>query len=121
LFAQTESIFEKRLPLSLLFQGPTIADLAQHVHSPASSRGDSSIIVPFNESGKGLPLYFVHGIQGEVVSFRHLARLLGPEQGFYGIQAPPEMQNPVLLRPSSSWPATMWMPFWPFNPTGLIC
>jgi thioesterase domain-containing protein len=49
--------------------------------------------VPLNESGKGLAFYCVHSVGGEVMSFRHLARLLGADQRFYGIQAPPEMRN----------------------------
>jgi phthiocerol/phenolphthiocerol synthesis type-I polyketide synthase A len=38
-------------------------------------------------------LYLVHSLMGEVASFRHLARLLGPQQRFYGIQVPPDLQN----------------------------
>jgi thioesterase domain-containing protein len=35
----------------------------------------------------------VHSVGGEVMSFRHLSRLLGREQRFYGIQVPPELRN----------------------------
>ena len=45
-------------------------------------------IVPINADGNHIPFYCVHSIGGEVTSFNELAQLLGPEQRFYGIQAP---------------------------------
>jgi thioesterase domain-containing protein len=59
----------------------------------ASACVTSDLIVPFNDDGNGLPLYFVHSIGGEVESFQALARLLAPEQRFYGVQAPEAKQN----------------------------
>ena len=50
----------------------------------------SSAIAPLNESGNGLAFYCIHSLGGEVTEFRLLARLLGPEQRFYGIQTPRE-------------------------------
>jgi thioesterase domain-containing protein len=50
----------------------------------------ASAIVPFNENGDRPPFYCVHSIGGEVTSYVELARLLGAEQQFYGIQAPKE-------------------------------
>jgi amino acid adenylation domain-containing protein len=94
LIAQIEKEFQKVIPLAQLFQAPTIECLAATLRgTEAPKRKEFSVIVPFNEHGEGLPLYFVHSVGGEVASFRHLARLLGPEQPFYGIQAPPDMQS----------------------------
>lgn len=47
-------------------------------------------IAALNESGNGLAFYCIHSLGGEVTEFRHLARFLGPEQRFYGIQTPRE-------------------------------
>jgi acyl transferase domain-containing protein/thioesterase domain-containing protein len=94
LLTRIEMEFKKIIPLAKLFQTPTIEGLAAVLRgTEAPKRKEFNIIVPFNEQGKGPPLYFVHSVSGEVASFRHLARLLGPEQKFYGIQAPPEMQS----------------------------
>jgi thioesterase domain-containing protein len=48
----------------------------------------TSVIVPLNESGIGPAFYCVHPLSGEAACFRHLAQQLGPEQRFYGVQAP---------------------------------
>ena len=94
LLTRIELEFKKVIPLAKLFQTPTIEALATVLRGTETPKcKEFDIIVPFNEQGKGPPLYFVHSVTGEVVSFRHLARLLGPEQRFYGIQAPPEMQT----------------------------
>jgi thioesterase domain-containing protein len=94
LLARIETEFQKVIPLAQLFQTPTIAHLAAALRGTETPKNKQfSVIVPFREHGKGLPLYLVHSMGGEVASFRHLARLLGPEQRFYGIQSPPEMQN----------------------------
>jgi thioesterase domain-containing protein len=50
-------------------------------------------IVPFSEEGNGLALYCVHSITGDVSSFNDLARALGKEQRFYGIQVPRNRMN----------------------------
>ena len=49
-----------------------------------------SAIVSFNRGGSGIPLYCVHPISGDVTAYADLARFLGPEQPFYGIQVPKE-------------------------------
>ena len=94
LLTRIEVEFHKVIPLAQLFQTPTIAHLAAALRGTETPKGkEFSVIVPFNEHGKGLPLYLVHSVGGEVASFRHLARLLGSEQRLYGIQVPPEMQD----------------------------
>jgi thioesterase domain-containing protein len=45
-----------------------------------------------NEGGTGRAFYCVHSVGGDVMSFRHLARLMA-DQPFFGIQAPPEIRN----------------------------
>jgi thioesterase domain-containing protein len=102
LFARVEAAFGARLPLSSPFVRPTVAELAESIHLPAAARQGAGVIVPFNEQGQGPSLNFVHSIAGEVASFRHLARLLGPGQRFYGIQVPPERQSAEFASSSES-------------------
>jgi acyl transferase domain-containing protein/thioesterase domain-containing protein/NADPH-dependent curcumin reductase CurA len=95
LLTRIEKEFKQAIPLAQLFRGPTIEHLAKALRpSDEPKRKELEIIVPFNEQGEGPPLYMVHSVGGEVASFRHLARLLGPDQRFYGIQAPPEVLHP---------------------------
>jgi acyl transferase domain-containing protein/NADPH:quinone reductase-like Zn-dependent oxidoreductase/thioesterase domain-containing protein len=94
LLTRIEKEFGKAIPLAELFQSPTIEHLAAALGGTVAPKPkEFSVIVPFTEDGQGPPLYLVHSLGGEVASFRHLARLLGPGQRFHGIQAPPERQN----------------------------
>jgi amino acid adenylation domain-containing protein len=75
------------LPVSALFHGETIEGLARII----TRQGDSlraSPLVPIQPRGGGRPFFCVHGIGGNVNNFYHLARHLGAEQPFYGLQAP---------------------------------
>jgi acyl transferase domain-containing protein/NADPH:quinone reductase-like Zn-dependent oxidoreductase/thioesterase domain-containing protein/acyl carrier protein len=97
LLARIEREFKKVIPLPELFQSPTIEHLATFLRGDLSDKGEAGVeagpIVPLNDRGTGPAFYCVHSVGGEVMSFRHLSRLLGPEQRFYGIQAPPSLRN----------------------------
>jgi thioesterase domain-containing protein/acyl carrier protein len=75
------------IPLSALFERPTIRGLAALVESGAE-RPAWSPLVPIQPAGDRVPLFFVHPIGGQVLGFADLARALGPDQPFYGLQAP---------------------------------
>jgi len=53
------------------------------------------IIVPFNTDRKGLPIYFVHSVGGEVTTYYQLARQLDADHKFCGIQAPIRKFNEI--------------------------
>jgi thioesterase domain-containing protein/acyl carrier protein len=86
LFARIEDQFDQRLPLALLFSAPTVAKLASHLEQP-NVVVQSATIVPIQNSGERTPFFCVHGFGGGVLGYADLARLLGPEQPFYGLQA----------------------------------
>jgi amino acid adenylation domain-containing protein len=85
--------FGRDLPLSILFQGATIERLGdlldrQETHSFTSP------LVPINAGGSKRPLFCPHGVGGNVVSYLELAKQLGPDQPFYGLQTPlPEYES----------------------------
>jgi amino acid adenylation domain-containing protein len=85
LFAQIEKEFGKRLPLATLFQSPTIAELATALQedSPASW----SSLVPIQSQGSRAPFFCVHAVGGNVLEYYDLARHLGEDQPFYGLQS----------------------------------
>ncbi len=74
--------FGRRLPLSVLLEGRTIASLAQRLR-----QGDTwSPLVPVNaRRGSGRPCFFVHPAGGNVLCYRDLAERL--DRPFYGLQA----------------------------------
>jgi thioesterase domain-containing protein len=81
---RVENAFCQRLPLSILFQGATIKHLAECLRT--ESRKDvQSAIIPVQTSGSLPPFFFLHGDWNGGLYCRKLARLLGPEQPFYGV------------------------------------
>jgi thioesterase domain-containing protein len=86
LFAWIRKIFGKELPLTTLFQAPTIEQLAGILRQEDWSSPWSSL-VPIKHGGSKPPFFSVHGCTGRVLHFYDLARLLGPEQPFFGLSA----------------------------------
>jgi phthiocerol/phenolphthiocerol synthesis type-I polyketide synthase E len=86
LFAKIETVFGVKLPLATLFDAPTIEELAQVLRSEASSAGWSPLVA-IQSSGSRPPFFCVHGAGGTVLIYRELARRLGPDQPFYGLQS----------------------------------
>ncbi|HEX6039914.1 amino acid adenylation domain-containing protein [Longimicrobium sp.] len=74
------------LPLAALFEHPTVRGLAERVDGGAGSRAWSPLVAIQPDGGR-VPLFFVHPVGGEVLCYADLARALGPDQPFYGLQA----------------------------------
>ncbi len=87
LFVQIESVFKVKLPLATLFDAPTINELAQVLRSEAAPPGWSPL-VPIHTGGSRPPFFCAHGAGGNVLIYRDLARRLGTDQPFYGLQSP---------------------------------
>lgn len=78
--------FALELPLSQLFQTPTIAGLAQVIRQLATSESDTwNSLVPLNPRGSKRPLFLVHSL----MLYGRLPHALGDDQPFYGLQPLP--------------------------------
>jgi len=87
LFGRIEQEFKVKLPLATLFDAPTIAELAAILRHESATSGWSPLVAI--QSGGSRPNFFcVHGAGGNVLIYRDLARRLGSEQPFYGLQSP---------------------------------
>jgi len=86
LFYLLEQVYGRKLPLATLFQAPTIAALAS-VLSREQWAPPWQSLVAIQPSGTATPIFMVPGVGGNVLIFAKLARLLGPDQPFYGLQA----------------------------------
>lgn len=86
LFAQIERIFGIRLPVSTLFQAPTLAQLAAMLEQQGLVPRWSSLVA-IQPEGTRPPLFLVPGLGGNVVCYNRLARLLGANQPVYGLQS----------------------------------
>ncbi|MGK7901220.1 MAG: amino acid adenylation domain-containing protein [Hormoscilla sp.] len=90
LLAQIEQQFGQNLPLSALFQGGTIAELAKLIE-PSSNTinpvNQWSPLVAIQPNGSKEPFFCLPGAGGNVLYFHQLARHLGEDRPFYGLQA----------------------------------
>jgi amino acid adenylation domain-containing protein len=85
LFAQIEKRLGKRLPLSILFQAPTVAQLAAVIQKDWTPAWSS--LVEIQPAGSKPPFFCVHALGGNVLEYYDLARHLGEDQPFYGLQS----------------------------------
>lgn len=85
------SMVQERLKLDLslrdLFRAPTIASLARLLEQPPDQPA-SPVLVEIQPRGSRIPFFAVHPAGGNVLGYADLARELGPEQPFYGLQSP---------------------------------
>ncbi|BAZ49869.1 amino acid adenylation domain-containing protein [Nostoc sp. NIES-4103] len=86
LMAEIQKQFRQSLPLTTLFQKGTIEQLATILRQQPNLNNWSSL-VPIQPHGTKQPFFCVHPIGGNVLSYFELARNLGLDQPFYGLQA----------------------------------
>src|SRR5439155_5375056 len=86
MFAQLEAQLRITLPLATLFQAPTIEGLATLIRGGAQLASRHSL-VPIQPTGSRPPVFAMPGVSGDVLGYNTLARLLGPDQPFYGLQS----------------------------------
>ena len=90
LFSRIDRHYHANLPLALLFEAPTPRSLVSAIEQSRGGGGgdaDSWIHLVEITRAPGRPFFCVHGGGGNVLSFRKLAGLLGPDVPFVGIQA----------------------------------
>jgi amino acid adenylation domain-containing protein len=85
LFAQIQKRLAKQLPLASIIQAPTIRKLATVIRDNNWVAPWSSL-VKLSDGGPNLPLFLIHPIGGNILTYKQLAvRLTG--QPVYGLQA----------------------------------
>ena len=85
LMAKIQHQFDQNLPLAILLQGGTIGQLADWMRQETTP--DWSPLVPIQPHGEKRPFFCIPGAGGNVIYLHNLARHLGTEQPFYGLQA----------------------------------
>jgi len=86
LMSRVERAFERRLPLSSLFLGSSVAEFAKLVREGPAAPW--SALVPIQPRGNARPLFLLPGTGGQVLYFSRLASHLGADQPVYALQPP---------------------------------
>jgi thioesterase domain-containing protein/acyl carrier protein len=85
MFMKISREFGKDLPLSLLFQAPTIEQLANELRSK-SKRAAYATLVEIQPRGGRTPFFCVHGGAGSTLFLHRLSREMDADQPFYGFE-----------------------------------
>jgi thioesterase domain-containing protein/acyl carrier protein len=83
LFLMIEQELKSHQPVAALFEAGTVAEMAKLIED----RVPQGCVVPIQPHGDKPPFFCVHGARGGVIHFSTLARHLGGDQPFYGIQS----------------------------------
>ncbi|MDZ8135372.1 MAG: amino acid adenylation domain-containing protein [Nostoc sp. DedQUE04] len=96
LMAQIHDIFEHNLPLSTLFENPTIEKLANIVSQPFRQSSNSPLVA-INSSGSKIPFFCIHGAGGGISHYFNLSRRLGEDYQFYALEDTLEQDKPEII------------------------
>jgi amino acid adenylation domain-containing protein len=86
LFTKIYKVFQVNLPVAILFQAPTIQQLAQTIRQSEWVECWRSL-VPLQTRGTKPPFFLIHTCEGELSLFRLLISQLGVDRPIYGLQA----------------------------------
>ena len=87
LMIQIQVRFGQELPVTALLQEATIESIASHLREEGQSQPQSPLVA-IQPDGPRRPFFCVHAVGGNALTYIELASRLGPEQPFYGLQAP---------------------------------
>ena len=89
LLARIEKTFEKKLPVSAVFQHPTVAQLGVLLNDDQVAEPEvATSVVEIQPNGERQPVYFVHGVGGGMFwGYSNLSRHLGPDQPIHAFKS----------------------------------
>ncbi|HVG07877.1 MAG TPA: amino acid adenylation domain-containing protein, partial [Thermoanaerobaculia bacterium] len=88
LVARIRREFGQELPVAALFGSPTVEKVAGLLRARVPGARRPALVEIRRGSAELAPFFCVHPIGGNVLCYVELARALGPEQPFYGLQTP---------------------------------
>jgi len=83
MLGELRELYGAEVSIAELEAHPSIKELAIHIMGST----ERSVLVPLMTTGDRTPIFLVAGAGGLAISFLPLARLLGPDQPTYGLQA----------------------------------
>lgn len=88
LFNQIDQEFGKKLPLSTLFEAPTVEQLAARFAPQEPVTATPASVTALQKTGSKTPLFCIHGGDGGTLIYRQLADGLAQDRPFYTLEAP---------------------------------
>jgi len=86
LFTELSKLIGRTVPLTTIFEAPTIRDLAARLQDENLAR-TFSCLVCLSRQGGGRPLFIMHGFGGNVLELAKPARFLHADRPVYALQA----------------------------------
>ena len=96
LMAQIHDRFGHNLPLSTLFENPTIEKLATIVSQPFRETSNSHLVA-IQSSGSKTPFFCMHGAGGGVNPYFKVSKRLGEDYPFYALEQSHTQQQPEII------------------------
>ncbi len=87
IMTRIEKLTGKKLPISILFEYPTIEMLSAYIEKQNIAKNAWKSLVTIKPSGNKVPFYIVHGIGLNVLNFKNLSLYVDAEQPVFGFQA----------------------------------
>jgi nonribosomal peptide synthetase DhbF len=84
--SRVRAVLGVKLPVRILFEAPTVAQLAQRLYTDNSQQA-LEVLLPLRPAGTRIPLFCVHPLMGLSWCYSGLMRLLGTDQPIYGLQS----------------------------------
>ncbi|BAY46057.1 peptide synthetase [Scytonema sp. HK-05] len=75
------------ISLGILFQRPTLAEIANFITKNTDASLKTTYLVPIQVKGTQPPLFCIHPVGGQVMVYQHLAACLGLDQPVYALQS----------------------------------
>ncbi len=85
MFLEIEKRLDRRLPITAIYDAPTVASLAELIEGEANPTYNH--FVPLKPGDDSAPLYIVHGLGGTVMELATLGKLIHTDKAVFGIQA----------------------------------
>jgi amino acid adenylation domain-containing protein len=87
LFSVIDRKLGVKLPLAVLFEGGSVAELAAAIERERETTAAWSSVVPLKPGTDEPPVFFIHVLNGELLKYRDLLLRLDIDNPIYGLQA----------------------------------
>ncbi|NER27105.1 MAG: amino acid adenylation domain-containing protein [Symploca sp. SIO1C4] len=94
LISKINQKLDTNISLGILFQHPTLAEIAGLIIENTDTSVNSPYLVPIQVKGTQPPLFCIHPVGGQVMVYQHLAACLGLDQPVIALQSR-ALNNPV--------------------------